>query len=219
MRYWYDTEFIEDGKTIDLISIAVVAQDGRELSMQSTEFDPSKASLWVKENVFPHLVHCPHMDIRGDTSLSEEIFKHAGQWTFAHPAKDIIGPDSEKPPQLLPYADCPWRTREQIRDEILSFMDPEKHGNPELWANYGAYDHLVFFWLFGSMVHHPNGYPTLTLDIEQWCYHLGNPVLPKQTTQEHNALNDARWNKLAWEFLKESEKPIHSQSNPMRTLP
>ncbi len=47
MRYWYDTEFIEDGKAIDLISIAVVAQDGRELYIQSTEFDPSKASLWI----------------------------------------------------------------------------------------------------------------------------------------------------------------------------
>jgi hypothetical protein len=30
MRYWLDTEFIEDGKTIDLISIGIVAEDGRE---------------------------------------------------------------------------------------------------------------------------------------------------------------------------------------------
>ncbi len=39
MRYWYDTEFIEDGKTIDLISIGIVAEDGRELYLQSVEFD------------------------------------------------------------------------------------------------------------------------------------------------------------------------------------
>lgn len=30
MRYFYDTEFIEDGHTIELISIGVVAEDGRE---------------------------------------------------------------------------------------------------------------------------------------------------------------------------------------------
>jgi hypothetical protein len=29
MKYYYDTEFIEDGRTIDLISIGIVAEDGR----------------------------------------------------------------------------------------------------------------------------------------------------------------------------------------------
>ena len=30
MRYFYDTEFIDDGRTIDLISIGVAAEDGRD---------------------------------------------------------------------------------------------------------------------------------------------------------------------------------------------
>lgn len=55
MRYFYDTEFIENGKIIDLISIGLVAEDGREYYAISTEFDPKKASEWVKENVLPHL--------------------------------------------------------------------------------------------------------------------------------------------------------------------
>lgn len=59
MKYFYDTEFIEDGKTIDLISIGIVAEDGREYYAISTEFDESKASDWVKENV---LVHLPNRD-------------------------------------------------------------------------------------------------------------------------------------------------------------
>lgn len=29
MKFWFDTEFIEDGKTIDLLSIGVIAEDGR----------------------------------------------------------------------------------------------------------------------------------------------------------------------------------------------
>ena len=55
MRYWFDTEFIEDGKTIDLISIGIVAEDGREYYAELAECDLSKASDWVKENVFPSL--------------------------------------------------------------------------------------------------------------------------------------------------------------------
>ena len=33
MRYFYDTEFIEDGRTIELISIGVAAEDGRPVGL------------------------------------------------------------------------------------------------------------------------------------------------------------------------------------------
>ena len=55
MRYFYDTEFIEDGRTIELISIGVVAEDGREYYAVSTEFDPERAGRWVRANVLPKL--------------------------------------------------------------------------------------------------------------------------------------------------------------------
>lgn len=55
MRYFYDTEFIEDGKTIDLISIGIVCEDGREYYAISTEFNATEASDWVKQNVLIHL--------------------------------------------------------------------------------------------------------------------------------------------------------------------
>jgi len=55
MRYWLDTEFIEDGKTIDLISIGIVAEDGREYYAEAQDVDLSRASAWVQENVMPHL--------------------------------------------------------------------------------------------------------------------------------------------------------------------
>ena len=54
-RYFYDTEFLEDGRTIELVSIGVVAEDGREYYACSTEFDPARAIPWVAENVLPHL--------------------------------------------------------------------------------------------------------------------------------------------------------------------
>ncbi|MGZ4513046.1 MAG: polyadenylate-specific 3'-exoribonuclease AS [Mycobacterium sp.] len=55
MRYFYDTEFIENGRTIELISIGVVAEDGREYYAVSTEFDPDRAGGWVRANVLPKL--------------------------------------------------------------------------------------------------------------------------------------------------------------------
>lgn len=55
MRFFYDTEFIEDGHTIDLVSIAIVAEDGREYYAISSEFDASKANSWVRANVLAKL--------------------------------------------------------------------------------------------------------------------------------------------------------------------
>lgn len=56
MRYWFDTEFIENGKTIELLSIGIVAEDGRVLYLESSECNANGASPWVIENVLPHLV-------------------------------------------------------------------------------------------------------------------------------------------------------------------
>jgi hypothetical protein len=55
MRYFYDTEFIDNGRLIDLISIGVVAEDGREYYAVSTEFDPESAGRWVRTHVLPKL--------------------------------------------------------------------------------------------------------------------------------------------------------------------
>ncbi len=55
MRYFYDCEFIEDGALIDLVSIGVVAEDGREFYAVSTEFDPARAIAWVRRNVIDKL--------------------------------------------------------------------------------------------------------------------------------------------------------------------
>lgn len=89
MRFWFDTEFIEDGKTIDLISIGVVAEDGREYYAESLSCDRSKASQWVKENVLTHLTG-----------------EHMRQST--HIASDLIAFMGEAPEIWAYYADYDW---------------------------------------------------------------------------------------------------------------
>src|SRR6201991_3986355 len=54
-RYFYDCEFIEDGRTVDLVSIGVVDEHGREFYAVSTEFDDSRAVPWVRRNVLDKL--------------------------------------------------------------------------------------------------------------------------------------------------------------------
>jgi hypothetical protein len=55
MKYWIDTEFIARPFAIDLVSIAVVAENGREFYAESNEADWSKASPWLLRHVRPQL--------------------------------------------------------------------------------------------------------------------------------------------------------------------
>jgi len=55
-RYFYDCEFIEDGTTIELVSIGVVDESGtRDYYAVSTGFDPARAGVWVRRNVLDKL--------------------------------------------------------------------------------------------------------------------------------------------------------------------
>lgn len=170
MKYWYDTEFYEDGSTIDLISIGIVAEDGRELYRQNDEFDWRRvpAGHWIWDNVHPHL------------------------------KKDYSGPD------------IVWGTRDEIAHDVQWFITAKGHDN-ELWGYYSAYDHVVLAQLFGRMVDMPEGIPWFTRDIKQeqerldrmWFKH--GLLLPEQTSTAHNALNDARWTRDAYYFLRHVE--------------
>jgi 3' exoribonuclease, RNase T-like len=55
MKYFIDTEFLEDGKTIELISIGIIREDGNEFYRENSDFDKTKATQWLKINVLPSL--------------------------------------------------------------------------------------------------------------------------------------------------------------------
>lgn len=56
-RFFIDTEFIESGpnRPIELLSIALVAEDGREFYAVNSDAVLANANEWVRENVIPHL--------------------------------------------------------------------------------------------------------------------------------------------------------------------
>lgn len=165
MKYFYDTEFIEDGKTIDLVSIGIIAEDGRTYYAISKEFNPKKADQWVKDNVLSKLPQRYSYSMFDSHNMREKAMG--------------------------------WKSRKQIKEDIIAFIGEDK---PELWAYYADYDHVVLCQLFGRMIDLPKNFPFYTRDIKQLCDSLGNPKLPDQEN-EHNALDDAKWNMEAYEFL------------------
>ncbi len=90
MKYFFDTEFIEKPCTIDLISIGIVSEDGRELYLESSDVDLSNVDPWIEKNVLTHLNNqgIPKTEIR-DKVLA------------------FIG-DDPKPELWAYYADYDW---------------------------------------------------------------------------------------------------------------
>lgn len=65
MKYFTDTEFAEDGKTIELISIGIVSEDRRELYLVNKDFDINRCNPWVLKNVIPKLPERTTTDVFG----------------------------------------------------------------------------------------------------------------------------------------------------------
>lgn len=162
-RFYYDCEFVEDGHTIDLISIGIVADTdpGREYYAVSADINTRRilAHPWLRCNVWPHL------PLTDDDHLDRD-----------HP--DV-------------------KPRHQIAAEVLAFLTRDAHAEPELWARWGAYDHVCLMWLWGDMAHKPSSLPFYTRDVQQEIDRLtallGRDLeLPTQEVGAHHALADAQ---------------------------
>lgn len=125
MKFWFDTEFIEDGKTIDLISIGIIAEDGRTYYAEAQECDRSLASDWVRENV---LVHTDDAFLRPRADIASDIVSFVG----------------EKPEFWAYYADYDWVVLCQLYGTMMDLPEGwpmycrdikqvcDEHGNPRL---------------------------------------------------------------------------------------
>lgn len=183
VRIFYDWEFVEDGHTIEPISIGMVAEDGRELYLVNEEADddPLKDRIrkhrWLMENVVPHL------PLRGKVS-KDGTFSERGNWGYYN----------------LDLADNRVVSRRFMRNAIRDFI--EASAPAELWGYYSSYDHVLLAQQFGPMIDRPSAMPMWTNDVQQVAAALGlDNSLPPQVGIAHNALDDARWTKAAWQHL------------------
>lgn len=184
-RYFYDTEFIEDGRTIDLISIGIVADDGREYYAVNSEapMDRIRENDWLMRNVVGSL------PITGRRSM--ETYLAHSQNSYPKPSTAFIELDK---------AATVVRPRQVIANEVRDFL-LAGDGDIELWANYAATDFVALYQLFGPMVELPDGIPMFTHDLQQALRAAGSPPMPQQEAGHHNALADARHLKACHDAL------------------
>lgn len=187
MKFFLDCEFIEDGLTINLVSIGIVCSDSREYYAINAETDWSKADDWVKDKVLSKLPSNKPYYIR-DTS-----------------GKRMIKVEQE-------HIKNNWRTKSQIAKEIEEFIfgsderptiDGYLDNKIEIWGEYCSSDWVVFYQLWGKMVNLPKGFPYRPNDIIQFMEQskLTEDILPRRPIDQHHALADAKWIKQAWEII------------------
>jgi hypothetical protein len=181
MKIFYDTEFFECGPKhpIRFISLGAVRDDGNELYLITNNLytlNRANQNPWLAENVIKHLPVKQNKDGR----LA---------WDIQHPDYARVLPN-----EVIAGL---WR------DFVLDYDAEYEFDKPELWGYYPSYDHVVISQLFGRMIDLPEGHPMYTMDIKQRWHNEGKPGLPEQETNAHRALDDARWNKLAYEYLDE----------------
>lgn len=182
MKIYYDTEFIDTGDWIHFLSIGMVREDGREYYAVNQNLNfmiEASYHPWLVKNVLSSL---PVIVNKNDPFFPVE-------WDTLH--SDII---HVKPKAVI---------AEEIREFCLSASTL-----PELWAWYAAYDHVVLSQIFGRMLDLPADMPMYTNDLKQELTRLGSPRYPEQVSGEHNALEDARWNRLLGEYLAKLDGPL-----------
>ena len=223
MKYFIDTEFIEGfhkplfGKRrhfIDLISIGIVCEDGREYYAISNEYDYNDADEWVKQNVIlPMYADSVHGDNRNRLD-AKNFHKHCGK------SNAIIAADIKE--------FCKHGTWNEIKDDgiTMNYGQLIKRSPPEFLAYFADYDWVLFCSLFGRMIDLPDGFPMHCIDLKQTLdekadhirYNRTRSAMPcasrKEAVEhikkmngypvyvnEHNAWADAKWDKELYDFL------------------
>lgn len=182
MKYFIDTEFKEKPNTIDLISIGIVCEDGREYYVLNEGFNLKEVwkDEWLRKNVLlPIYIEHIHGDMRNHVPFSRNAIKGI----LKRFGKSMV----------------------QIASEVkefcyYSYSEAQiENANIEFYGYYADYDWVVFCWIFGQMINLPKGFPMYCKDLKQMMDDKGFDKNWKRNNcpdpeGEHNALVDAKWN-------------------------
>ena len=260
MKYFIDTEFIEGSQTkrllsipigktkptIDLISIGIVSEDGREYYAISKDFNLKEAwnrydiksmsgkggigenthdkIYWIRENVLKSIwiEKCKEGFSFKDSPMTpygiETLFTYKNFKKFVSKYGKTNKQIAEEIVRFVGYKwSNKWLRNSKEGNYITEITSEFNKNGINFYGYYSDYDWVVFCWLFGKMLDLPNGFPMYCIDLKQTLdekekylqfsskhFAILNikdlPNYPKQIN-EHNALDDARWNKQLYEFL------------------
>lgn len=188
---FYDSEFIDDGYHIEPISFAMVCENQPPIYwVTNSKITQSRilAHPWLKENVVP--------------SLPLIIDNDSG--------REIIYPDYR-------HADIGAIQDTEVLAEMVEEFILAAGPNPQLWADYGAYDHVLMAQLFGPMVNLPEGIPMHTNDFRTLLLLTGakEDEIPPFTVGHgvnvaHNALFDALELQFRFNWLRQHSSYAHA---------
>lgn len=117
MRIFFDTEFYEDGKTIELISIGLVREDGETYYAELIEAYPYWAKDdWVYENVVKHLKANQNSDYAPEYKTRDKV------------SKEIVEFVGDDPEFWAYYADYDWVALCQLYGRMIDL--------PETWPKF-----------------------------------------------------------------------------------
>lgn len=266
MKYFLDTEFLEGcqakrifgiplGKTkptIDIISVGLVAEDGREYYAISKDFNLKEA--WNRYDVIVDQVsgdmrnHFPEGRKRKVYWIRENVLKPIYY--------DLIGKDINfhNYDQFFTYnslsrlINSKAKSNKQIAEEIFNFVNPDLgfpisaynnsdlkdgkplsdhfnnhnvididgyfYARPEFYTYYGAYDHVVFCWLFGKMIDLPKGFPMYSKDLKQIIdthFSYDNQIL--EYLKEEKELHGKYPSKYLAEYIMHNIEEIKNNQN------
>lgn len=203
-KYFIDCEFIEGFHKplfckrrhfIDLISIGIVCEDGREYYAISTDFNQKDADDWVRDNVISKLPD-RHADFHDSPRRKTESLFWKSNTQIANDILAFVYPDV-------------FKNFKTVEKEF--YQRTKEYGwnteQPEFYAYYADYDWVLFCSLFGRMIDLPKGFPMYCRDLKQTMDEEFNEDIKKWPTypiqkDEHNALADARWNKELHSFME-----------------
>lgn len=250
MNYFIDTEFREGmigrpfllggkfgdfllGKkkpTIDLISLAIVAEDGRELYLISKDFDVKEAwkNEWLRDNVlkkvFYDLVELDHQkEEESFSSLDVSIYEcDTGNFVFnKENLKHLLYVHGKSNREISKYI-YHFINPEELTPNLSKSIGLKNDKNPVFHAYYADYDWVVFCWLFGRMIDLPSNFPMYCVDLKQIMdekinfinesNYSGGPKVTSESMKKnnpnfpenpnpHHALYDARFDRDLYNFL------------------
>lgn len=192
MKYFYDTEFIEDSQeklfgktkpTIDLISIGIVCEDCREYYAISKDFNLKEA--WNRYDLKVNRSYPAGTEYIKEYWIRENVLKPIyDDLLFWEYSLDVLyEPINSKNKDILrksaivyeKFENCLTdfkrlikkygKTNAQISKEIINFCNNDN--GIQMYGYYSAYDHVALCWLFGKMINLPKGFPKYTIDLKQ----------------------------------------------------
>lgn len=173
-KVFFDTEFTGLHQSTTLISIGLVADDGKTFYAEFTDYDESQVDDWVQENVIDNLIY-PQ-----DEGCGLE-YTNEGEYTKEGDPPTVKGTWGSSAYMAV------------LRRWI------ERLGEVEMWSDCLAYDWVLFCELFGGAMSIPENIHYIPFDICTLFKMRGiDPDINREEfagmtdgSQKHNALWDA----------------------------